>query len=103
MTLIWEYLPLIALILAYVPYSPLYVYFSIETSVQNIRAIGPLFMEILHFKELGDTSVVMNAVWGVNLVIDNLKAIGPLLMEILHFEDLGDTKVLSTNAVWVLT
>ena len=31
--------------------------------MQNFRAIGPLFKEILHFKDLGDTSV--------NLVIDN--------------------------------
>ena len=40
-------------------------YSSIETPpLCNFRAIGQLFMEILHFKELGDTqSVVMNAVW----------------------------------------
>ena len=35
------------------------------------RAIGPLFMEILHFKDLGDTSVVSECSLGVNLVIDN--------------------------------
>ena len=66
-------------------------------------------MDILPFKDLGDTSVVSECSLGVNLVIDNffvcrfryftsvynLKAIGPLLMEILHFEDLGDTSVVS--------
>ena len=31
------------------------MYSSIEPT--NFRAIGPLFMEILHFKELGDTKV----------------------------------------------
>ena len=59
-------------------------------------------MEILHLKDLGDTSVISECSLGVNLVIDffllcsfryfnsvwNLKAIGPLVMEILHFEDL---------------
>ena len=39
--------------------------------MQNFRAIGPLFMEILHFKDLGDTSVVSECSLGVNLVIDN--------------------------------
>ena len=63
-------------------------------------------MEILHFEDLGDTSVVRECRLGDNLVIEiclcsfryftsvsNLKAIGPLVMEILHFEDLGDTSV----------
>ena len=36
----------------------------------NFRAIEPLFMEILHFKDLGDTSVVSECSLGVNLVID---------------------------------
>ena len=62
-------------------------------------------MEILHFKYLGDTSVISECSLGV---IDfyfcsfryftsasNLKAIGPLLLEILHLEDLGDTSVVS--------
>ena len=44
---------------------------SIETSVQNFRAIGPLFMDILHFKDLGDTSVISECSLGVNLVIGN--------------------------------
>ena len=37
----------------------LYMYSYIETapSVQNCRAIWPLFMDILHFIELGDTKV----------------------------------------------
>ena len=64
-------------------------------------------MEILHFEDLGDTSVVSECSFGVNLVIDiffyvasdsSLKAIGPLLMEILQFEDLGDMSV-----VWLRT
>ena len=38
----------------------------------KFRAIGPLFMEILHFKDLGDTSVVRECCLDVNLVIDNL-------------------------------
>ena len=56
-------------------------------------------MEILHFKDLGDTNVISECILGDNLVIDNfflcsfryftsvynLKAIGPLVMEILHF------------------
>ena len=47
-TLIWAYLPLIALILPYVTLFTLYnMHYSIETtSVQNFRAIGPLFMDI---------------------------------------------------------
>ena len=40
--------------------------------MQNFRTIGPLFMEILHFKDLGDTSVIGECSLGVNnLVIDN--------------------------------
>ena len=39
--------------------------------MQNFRAIGPLFMEILHFKDLGDTSIISECSLGVNLVIDN--------------------------------
>ena len=37
----------------------------------NFRAIGQLFMEILHFKDLGDTSVISECSLGVNLFIDN--------------------------------
>ena len=40
--------------------------------MQNFRAIGPLFMKILHFKDLGDSSVVSECSLGVILVIDNL-------------------------------
>ena len=72
-------------------------------------------MEILHFEDLGDTSVISECSLGVNLVIDNflyvtsgfftsvynLKAIGPLLMEILQFEDLGDTSVVSECSLGV--
>ena len=39
--------------------------------MQNFGAIGPVFMEILHFEDLGDTSVVSECSLGVNLVIDN--------------------------------
>ena len=49
-------------------------------------------MEILHFKHLGDTSVISECSLGVSLVIGNS------VMEILHFEDLGDTSV-----VWLRT
>ena len=38
--------------------------------MQNLREIGPLFMEILHFKDLVDTSVISECSLGVNLVID---------------------------------
>ena len=82
--------------------------------MHNFKTIKPLFMEILHFKDLGDTSVVSECSLGVNLVIGNfvyvasdasvynLKAIGPLVMEILHFEDLEDTSVvwLRTQLFW---
>ena len=51
---------------------PIYAFFYWDcTSVQNFRAIGPLFTEILHLKDLGDTSVVSECSLGVNLVIDN--------------------------------
>ena len=73
-TLIWAYLQLIALILPYVPYSP-YRYIGIFLLrlhlCANIRAIGPLFMDILHFKDLRDTSVISECSLGDNLVIDN--------------------------------
>ena len=62
------------MILPYVPYSPyiIYMHSSIETTppCKNFRAIGPLFMEILQLKDLGDTSVVSECSLGVNLVID---------------------------------
>ena len=34
--------------------------------MQNFRAIGPLFMEIFHFEDLGDKSVVSECSLGVN-------------------------------------
>ena len=53
------------------PIYMIYEYFYWDcTSVQNVRAIGPLFMEILYFKDLGDTSVISECSLGVNLVID---------------------------------
>ena len=39
----------------------LYMHSSVETKIlhcKRCRAIGPLFMDILHFKDLGDTSVI---------------------------------------------
>ena len=38
--------------------------------MQNFRAIGQLFLEILHFKDLGDTSVISECSLGANLVIE---------------------------------
>ena len=39
--------------------------------MENFRAIGPLFTEILHvIKDLGDTSVISECSLGDNLVID---------------------------------
>ena len=54
-------------------------------------------MEILRFKELGDTeSVITNAVW---VFILSLIILCMMLMEIFHFNDLGDTTSVVTNAV----
>ena len=72
-------------------------------------------MEILHFEDLGDTSVVSECSLGVNLVIENfilcsfryftsvynLKAIRSLLVVILYLEDLGDTSVVSECSLGV--
>ena len=52
-------------------FTPYAFFYRDCTSVQNFRAIGPLFMDILHFKDLGDTSVVSECSLGANLVIDN--------------------------------
>ena len=71
MTLIWSYLSFIALILPYVPYSPYICMLLLRLHLQNFRAIGPLFMDILHIKDLGDTSIVNKCSLGANLVIDN--------------------------------
>ena len=50
---------------------PIYAFFYRDcTPVQNFRAIGPLFMEILQFEDLGDTSVVSECSLGDNLVIE---------------------------------
>ena len=46
------------------------------TPVQNFRAIGPLFMEILQFEDLGDTSVISECSLGDNLVLDNFFYVG---------------------------
>ena len=51
---------------------PIYAFFYGDcTPVQNFRAIGPVFMDILHFEDLRDTSVISECSLGVNLVIDN--------------------------------
>ena len=67
-------------------------------------------MEILHFEDLGDTSVINECSLGVILVLDKFLYVASgtsplykilkqsLLLEILHFEDLGDTSV-----VWLRT
>ena len=70
-------------------------------------------MDILHFGDLGDTSVISERSLGVNLVSDNFCYVASgtsplykiwkqsdyyLIMEILHFEDLGDTRV-----IWLQT
>ena len=116
-TLIWAYLPLIPLILPYVPYSPyIYAFFYWDcTPVQNVRAIAPLFTEIFHFEDLGDTSVVSECSLGVNLVIDNFFYVTSdtlLLFTILKQSDhclwrycilkIWGIQVSTANAVWVL-
>ena len=83
-TLIWAYLPLIALILPYVPYSPYICILLLRPHLcannrasgtsplyTNLKAIGPLLMELLNFEDLGDTSVVSECSLVINLVIDN--------------------------------
>ena len=66
---------------------PIYAFFHWDcTSVQSFRAIGPLFMEILHFKDLGDTSVVSECSLGVNLVIDNFFMSFQILYLCIKFE-----------------
>ena len=80
--------------------------------MQNFRAIEQLFMEILHFKELGDTECCHKCSLCVDLVIDNFvctfwwvtpvsnfKANGQLAMEIWHFKNLGNTVSVITNAI----
>ena len=54
--------------------------------MQNFRAIGPLFMDILHFKDLADTSVVSECSLGVNLVIDNFWMYIQILYLCIKFE-----------------
>ena len=62
-------------------------------------------MEILHFKELGDTESVYLVIdnFGMYLMMltpeSNIKAIGKLVMKLLHFKDLGVTESVITNAV----
>ena len=45
------------------------MYSSIETAPLR-KILDQLFMEILHFKDLGDTSGISECSLGVNLVID---------------------------------
>ena len=59
------------LCILYDVFSEINYYYYYCTPVQNFRAIRPVFMEILHFEDLGDTSVVSECSLGVNLVIDN--------------------------------
>ena len=73
-------------------------------------------MEILHFEDLGYTSVVSECSLGVNLVIDNFFYVASdtsplykiwkqsdhyLWRYVLHFEDLGDTSVISECSLGV--
>ena len=89
---------------------------AIFTSMQNFRAIGPLFMEIWHFKDLGDTSVTSECSLGVNLVIDNFFDVASntlplykILKQLDHINlwrycilKIWGIQVSSANAVWVL-
>ena len=85
------------------------------TSVQNFRAIGPLFMEILHFKDLGDTSVISECSLSVNLVIDNFSDVASDTLPLYKIWKQSDhylwryyilkiwgIHVSSANAAWVL-
>ena len=57
-------------------------------------------MEILHFKDLGDTeSVIDNFVYVPSDALPLYQILKQLVMEILHFIDLGDTESVLTNAV----
>ena len=83
-----------------------------EFTASDFRAIGPLFIEILHFQEFGGyKNFVTNAVWVLiySLTIClcifryfttayNLKAIRPLLMEILKIWGITECH-LAANAV----
>ena len=108
--------PDFTLFLPYVPYSPIYAFLYCDCiSMQNFRVIGPLFMEILHFKDLGDTSVVSECGLGVNLVIDkffNVTSDTLPLYKMCKESDhylwrycilkIWGIQVSSANAVWVL-
>ena len=81
--------------------------------MQNLRAIGQFFMEIVHLKNWGIQKVLsrmqlvcLSSHWQCLVCIcwcftpaSHFKAIGQLVMEILHFKDLGDTASVVTNAV----
>ena len=83
------------------------------TSVQNFRAIGPLFTEIFHFNDLGETSVISECSLGVNLVIGSFLYVvsdtSPLYKiwkqsdhYLWRYCILKIWQVSSANAVWVL-
>ena len=72
-------------------------------------------MEILHFKDLGDTSVINECSLGVNLVIENLFDVASDTLPLYKMGKLSDhylwrycilkiwgIQVSSANAVWVL-
>ena len=52
---------------------PIYMHSSVETAppCKILEQSDHIFMEILHFKDLGDTSIVSECSLGVNLVLDN--------------------------------
>ena len=83
--------------------------------MQIFRAIGPLFMEILHFKDLGDTSVISECSLDANLVIDNFFDVASDSLPLYknwkqsdhylwryYILKIWGMQVLSANAVWVL-
>ena len=74
LALIWAYLPLIARILPYVPYSPYICILLLRLHpCAKFQSNGPLFMDILNLKQLGDTeSVATNAVWVLIQSLTNL-------------------------------
>ena len=95
----------------------LYMHSSIETAplCKILGAIGPLFMDIWHLKDLGDTSVISECSLGVTLVIGNLFNIVSNTSPMCTISEQSDhylwrycilriwgIQVSSANAVWVL-
>ena len=94
-----------------------YMHSSIETAslCKILEQSDYYFMEILHFKDLGDTSVVSECSLGTNLVIDNFFDVASdtlplhkILEQLDHYSwsycisKIWGIQVLSANTVWVL-